>query len=286
MAVDKEGGREVPHEPVGCERDIRGAGQAREHDEELVAPLAADEVAGAHELLEPQRDRLEQRVTRGMAERVVDGLEAVQVEKHQRDVSAGARGIGRGLFEARLHHRAIGQARQGVMVRQELDVACARMALRHVADGRGDEATLVRVDLAHADAHREFTAVLRHGPQVATGVGVAALPVDFRHQGEARIARGQQDADRLPHQVCGGVAEHHFRTAIDQRDHPVGVGNDQTVGRGLQQRAEFSFLLLERVDIGLATAPRAIERGGEQDDDAGEQRCQRERAHCFGLPVR
>ena len=68
-------------QPEGQRRRLVGVAVAGE-DEELVAAEAADGVAGPHLLDQPARDLPQQRVAELVAEGVVDGLEAVEVE-HQ-----------------------------------------------------------------------------------------------------------------------------------------------------------------------------------------------------------
>ena len=58
---------------------------AREHDRELVAAEAGDDVLRAHAVAQAAGDGDQQRVADGVAERVVDGLEVVDVdEQHAR----------------------------------------------------------------------------------------------------------------------------------------------------------------------------------------------------------
>ncbi len=57
--------------------------RSREHRLELVAAEAADLAMVAHHRLQPFGDLTEQRVADRMAERVVDVLEAVEVDQEQ-----------------------------------------------------------------------------------------------------------------------------------------------------------------------------------------------------------
>ena len=74
-------------------RDVREIGKARElrqHHDELVAADAADRVAGAQLLGEALRHFLQHRVARGVPRRIVDRLEAVEVDEHHRGLLAVA----------------------------------------------------------------------------------------------------------------------------------------------------------------------------------------------------
>lgn len=67
-------------------------GQVAQHHDELVATEAAKQVVVAQVLVQPGRSSLQQRIAGGMAEAVVDVLEAVQVdEQHGQRGAAIAR---------------------------------------------------------------------------------------------------------------------------------------------------------------------------------------------------
>ena len=63
---------------------------AVQHDDELVAAKAAHRVAGAHGIRKAPRDRAQQPVADVVAERIVDVLEAVQVDEQHRHFFSGA----------------------------------------------------------------------------------------------------------------------------------------------------------------------------------------------------
>ena len=73
----------------------------------------------------------QQRVTRRMAERVVDDLELVEVEAMQREQAAAAFGSAEQMFELLLEHRAVRQPGQHVVERELCD---ALLALDDLAD--------------------------------------------------------------------------------------------------------------------------------------------------------
>ncbi len=94
-----------------------------QHDLELVAPDPADVAHVPDHLLQPRRELLEQFIARGMTQRVVDLLEAVEIEHHQ---CAALLGIAVGferLVEPRLHPAAIGQPGQRIELRHPFCIA-------------------------------------------------------------------------------------------------------------------------------------------------------------------
>jgi hypothetical protein len=82
---------------------------------ELVAAEAPDEIDLAHTLLQPGRDLGQQRIAGGVAERVIDVLEAVEIEaehRHQVAVPLGAR---HRAVEMLVKLKAVGQAGEAIM---------------------------------------------------------------------------------------------------------------------------------------------------------------------------
>ncbi len=85
----------------GCDpRRIVGMADLGEDNDEFVAARALDRIAGANAGVEPAGDFLEQGVADIVAERVVDLLEIVEIEKHDRQQKLAALGAREGLGEA------------------------------------------------------------------------------------------------------------------------------------------------------------------------------------------
>ena len=116
-AVELQRARDRGREPLG---DVRGAGGAVDvgaDDDELVAAEARDGVGRAQRGGEPRRQREQHLVAGGMPERVVDQLEAVDVEHEDRDVDALALPPGERLLEPVERERAVRQARERIVQR-------------------------------------------------------------------------------------------------------------------------------------------------------------------------
>ena len=125
-----DAGRHVELHPVDDERrpkavaqavgQVEGLGHAHhlaEDDHELVAADAGHEVRGPHVLVQPLGHVHQQLVAVGVAERVVDQLEAVEVEEEQGDVGVVDGGLLEHAGQVLLHHPAVGQPRQAVVHR-------------------------------------------------------------------------------------------------------------------------------------------------------------------------
>ena len=68
----------------------------------------------AHDRFQPVRDLAEKRVPDRMAERVVDVLEAVEIDHEERAALLAMRGIAERFVKRLAHHRPIGQSGQRV----------------------------------------------------------------------------------------------------------------------------------------------------------------------------
>ena len=113
---------EAPAQRLG----IRRRGKPGADNDELVAAHACDEVAFAGGHAQPAADLDQHHVARGMAQCIVDRLEAIEIEIEQCDrlvvPSRGERS-----FQEIHQHGAVGQAGQGIMPRQMLGPAAGRL---------------------------------------------------------------------------------------------------------------------------------------------------------------
>ena len=94
---------------------------AGKHRLELVAAEPADLAMVAHRQLQPVRDLPEQGIADRMAERVVDVLEAVEIDQEQCAALLPAGRVAKRFVERLAHHRPIRQAGQRVEARKPRD---------------------------------------------------------------------------------------------------------------------------------------------------------------------
>ena len=213
-----------------------GVAHAGQH-QELVAAEAADRVAGSHGGLQCPRQFHQQRVARSMAMRVVQRLEAVEVDEVQ---SHRLRGAGRRGGVQPLHHRAATQ-RVGERVAlgaQRQPLLCLGQ-LVHVDGDRVDALHLaVVVEVGHvarshpARALRQVghqTRVLhRLAGQCAVEVGLVLVPSGRA----AHVADGaaQQFGRTQPHRLLVGE--------VDEAQPVVAVDVGQRVGNVLGEAVQ------------------------------------------------
>ena len=109
-------------------------------DGELVAAEPRHEVAVPHESRQPMAELADQVVACRVAERVVDVLEAVEVEVEERHAGVRAARFDQGPVEAIVEERAVGEARQRIVEGKVLGLRLARLELlRGAAQTLGEE---------------------------------------------------------------------------------------------------------------------------------------------------
>ena len=101
------------------------------HDGEFVAAEAGHRIDAAHHALQPLGHRAEQRIADRMAERIVDALEAVEVEEHDRELFAAAER----LLHLVAEQHAVRQIGQRVVARHVHDLGLGLAALGDVFIG-------------------------------------------------------------------------------------------------------------------------------------------------------
>ena len=126
---------------------LRALADALEQDPELVAAEAGRGVAGAQAAAQALGDLDEQLVAGGVAERVVDRLEVVEVEHADGDEVALAGGAVQGVLDAVVEERAVRQLGERVVEGAVAQLGLGGLALGDVAAGE-DDAADVRV-VAH-----------------------------------------------------------------------------------------------------------------------------------------
>ena len=100
---------------------------------EFVAPEPADLALAADDLLNARSDLLEQFVPDGMPVSVVDRLEAIEIEHHQRAGPLGTAIAGKRVGKGHVHPPPIGETGQIIELRHPVAVSQAIAAFRDVA---------------------------------------------------------------------------------------------------------------------------------------------------------
>ena len=255
MALQVEG---RGHGLDDASRQTRGPGhvlQAGLDHGELVAAQAGHGVAFAHAAAQPLGGHAQQGVAQRVAQGVVDGLEAVQVDEVDGQLITVASAAGQGVGEVLLEEDAVGQLGQRVVVRQPRDLGLGPLALGDVlgdaqqvlrlaggvAEGdllgaqNGHAAVLARhvVFLNHADLarlqHLAIALDIDRGQfgGVEVGVGLAHHLLPREAQGLLAGAVQQHVA-----MVVGALDEHHRGHGLDDGGHEGLGALDLVLGGG------------------------------------------------------
>ena len=98
-------------------RPVRHVGAA-DHDGEFVAAQAGDQARPVDQRAQPLGDRAQQLIAAGVAERVVDLLELVEVQHQQRDLALRRFRLGEPRSQVLVQRVAVGEAGQRVVLGQ------------------------------------------------------------------------------------------------------------------------------------------------------------------------
>jgi hypothetical protein len=171
-----------------------------EQEQELVAALARQHVAGAREIRDAVRGLGEHRVAGLVAERVVDELEVVEVEVQERQRAAGAPCVGEVAPDLLLQERPVREAGEAVVVDEEGGLRIGALALGDVlarAQDRGDAplrswSTALRQAIVRVSPPRVSTSASRLEPAGATP--------DTRRMNASRASRRSAAGTAVPNQ--------------------------------------------------------------------------------------
>ena len=276
-------------QPLGHGLDLGHAGHRRQQDGELVTAEATDGVHVAQGRPEPRPHLAQQLVAVGVAEAVVDLLEAVEVDQQQGDL--GPRPVGRGerLREAVPEQHPVGQPGQRV-VRRPVAVAVGggpeSLGLpAHARRRRRDQAEEDQVEDGQADAQRDG-----HGADVVADRGghrrVRQVQLDDAVRlRDAVVLQGHVDLEQQVRAVLaagavvGGVREARDHVAL-QRGAELprrgGLADELGVLGVVEDRAvRAEDLQLDRVERGQRRAALPELLRGVVDGllDVGQARC-------------
>ena len=181
-------------------------------------------------------DRLQQQVADGVAERIIDGLEVIEVEEHQGRAAAGSIGQRDGQFQAFHGQAAIRQAGERVVKGHELDAFFGALAIADVDKADDVVARLVRrvADHRHMQPCRIGFAVLAPVLDLSLPVlGVLQVLAD-PGQKSAIVALGVQHLKRTADHLVGAVARHFGKGTVDRDNAHAGVGDDNALATALE----------------------------------------------------
>jgi hypothetical protein len=164
------------HTPCPGGGFMRILAQVFDHHQEFIAAKARHRVAGAHAGQHALPDLPQQLVALLVAERVVQGLEVVQVDEQQGAAGPGARAHRKGMLEPVQQQLALGESGQPIVQRQVPDFVLVRLALADVGEGHHatDDAAVFNHRICYVP-DRKRGAILAPKDLVVAMAGTAAL---------------------------------------------------------------------------------------------------------------
>lgn len=242
---------------------------------ELVAALAGRQVAGPQAAAQALGRLDQQGVAGGVAEAVVDGLEAVEVEEQHREAGRVAPGDEQAGVEVFEEHRPVGEAGEGVVGGQVMHALLGGLAFGDVGEGHDHAAQLaVGVHVRGVGHQRgEQTAVgplqlLLEAVSLALGQTLSERPA----AGERVV--GVERLEAAPQQVPVAVAQHGGQAGVDEGEAQLRVeGGDAVLGQ-VDQRAVAQLAGPQgRAGAGQLAGPLAGDAQGyrQQHHEAADQ---------------
>ncbi len=258
--------------PSGQDLCVLRAAHAGLQDRELVAAEPRHRVAGLHQAGEALARGDEYLVAEMVAERVVDRLEAVEVDEVQRERAVAPTPPRQRLAQPLSQQRPVRQVGQRVVVREMAEPLLCRLALGDVERG-GQHADHLRARPAQRGARgQERPALPRRVDQglLARGQGGAALEHQrVERQAGLGVAAAEQRAEVAPLCVVARHAEEARQPLVDEQARAVARGGaDQRRHRVDDLGQRLAAVAGQRV-MRLARAPQLVlQRLGARLDDA------------------
>jgi len=252
--------RQLDRHPLVC---LVGA-----HDDELVPAETRHEILVADDGPDSLRRLDEEAVAGLVTEAVVDDLEAVEVDEQQAHRAPSRRcpcdRDGKLVEEA----GTVRKAGQRVLARLAVQRRLERLVVRDVAKDPGEREAVADAHLADRELHREHLAGASEPldldrPPHDHGLTGREVPLEACLVAMA-VRLGNEDAQRLPHDLGGLPAEDLRRGSVEREDRPVRVDRDHALRRALDdRRAELLALgevVVEQLHLAGGDLDRPLER--------------------------
>lgn len=225
---DVEGFLDGFEDVSGCGHGFAGRGDLFEQDDEFVAAHSGGGVQAAQQVAQPVGHGFEELVAGGVAQGIVDHLEAVEIEiEHGVDVTRPPARPFEGLADAVETQRPIGQIGQGIVEGGEEEFFLGPFFFGDVVDDQGGAAfgrrEDGRLDVAFPAEKKVFEAHLR------TFVGRL-----FEHVDPKAGQLGQTREQVLADEFGAGNAGQAFKSGIDVDERQAGIAA-APVGDGFEQ---------------------------------------------------
>ncbi len=212
--------------------------QTRQQHGELIATHPGHGVALANAGTQPLRHLLEDMVTRGVAETVVDRLEAVEIQKQHRNPFVPAGSQLQGSLETILEQRSIGQPGQHVVVGQALDpfLRCLALADINKKADITDQITVIIMHRGYSGPAWIDLAGTTTQPDFSLPVPLLVNCVNDRPVKRRFMRLGGQNRRQLVDHLVGIESGNAGEVFVDLNDIAGRVGDHDTAGGVLEYR--------------------------------------------------
>src|SRR6185437_14405372 len=172
-AVDLEAAAQRRKNALDDRVDRRARIERGQYHDELVSAEPRHDVRLAYRRADPARELGDHAIAGVVPERVVDRLEAIEIDHHQREPPAARRGGGERLAQTRAQSEAIVEPRERIVISEEGDALLGAFAIGDVLDhGPHELCAVARGDANTRDLHRNARAILArelllHGAETA-----------------------------------------------------------------------------------------------------------------------
>ena len=210
VVLDVVGLRERLDHALGEGRHSIAVGRVADHHGELVSAEPAAHLVVARQLLEPLRDLRQQLVADLVAERIVDRLEAVEVDHQECTARAPLLGVPETVLERFGDHQPIGQSGQRIVPRKVGDFL-GRFALLRDVGPHSAETDEIALLVAHRSARDFPPAAPARDLDLDQQVGKALAPL----QAFGEVMQARRELPALPRDSSDQLDE---RFAFDLRN--------------------------------------------------------------------
>ncbi len=233
----------------GVDGSLQGVvtiGTGRQQEGELVTAHARHRIVLVDAGGQARGDILEHAIARGMAQRIVDRLEAIEVEKQQHHPVTMACGLLQAVVQTVLEQGSIRQLGEAIVIGQPMDALLAGLALAHVAeetDVAGQRALLV----AHpgdTDPAGIGFAILALEPELAFPTALLPDAVQDETQLVFLLTIGTEHARQLPDHLLGAIAGDVAERLVGLDDAALGIGDHDGRGGMIEDRGGHAQLLV------------------------------------------
>ena len=205
-----------------------------DQDHEFVASQTGHAVVDANTSAQALRNLLQQHVTHGMAQAVIEAFEMIEVEEHQRAMGFGAFGRRHRLLQPVKQQATIGQIGQRVIESQPVNILELLTFQRDVTHQAEEGDAAIDGQPRYRQAHRKTAAIAAQAGDLARAAGLADPAWNELFPMPLRISHQQRDI--APQHIVLRVAEDGAGGMVERFDQPLRIDGDEAIDQIVENR--------------------------------------------------